>query len=59
MNDHEYEIDMLRDQVDRSADVIAELRDALATIYAMNGEDPQIAALCDPLLTKYETGYRP
>lgn len=56
--DRELEIAMLRDQVERAHDVIGELRDALATIYAHCGEDPQIAKLCDPLLTKYEPEYR-
>lgn len=59
MNEDQLEKELLRQQVDRAADVISELRDALATIYAYNGEDPQIANLCDPLLTKYEPGYRP
>lgn len=59
MNDHELEVAMLRGRIDHAAEVIYEMRDALATIYALSGEDPQIAALCDPLLTKYEPGYRP
>lgn len=59
MNDHELEVVMLRDRIDHAANVISEMRDALATIYARCGEDPEIAKLCDPLLTKYEPDYQP
>lgn len=43
---------MARDDVDRLTGLVRELRAALQTIYAENGEDERIASICSPLIDR-------
>jgi hypothetical protein len=53
MDDKEFSVRYLEDQVDEKNRIIDELHNALKNIYSMRGEDELIANLCSPLIDKY------
>ena len=56
MEDKEFSVRLLEDQIENQSNIINELREALQNIYSMRGEDEFIANLCSPLIDKYR-GY--